>query len=88
MFTYYPRGGGGTSIDPGIAFVLSPADGGPATYEINGVTLTGTATVAHPTAGEIADAIWGANLVDYTGAGTFGLWAQTLLTVKKFLALK
>jgi len=34
-----------TSVDPGIAYVLSPASGGPTNYAINGTTLVGTATI-------------------------------------------
>lgn len=41
-----------------------------------------------PTAEEIAQAVWDAQLADHTVAGSFGVFVKKLLTVAKFLGLK
>ncbi len=41
-----------------------------------------------PTAAEIADAVWDAQLSDHTVGGSFGVFVKKLLTIGRFLGLK
>lgn len=80
--------GGGDSTDPGIENVLAPGSGGPSTYRINGVDFIGTLTLDFPSPSQIAAAVWGASLTDYSDSSKFGGFVRKLLTVAKFLGLQ
>lgn len=58
-------------------------------YEAPGIAIGySTSGSTGPTAESIAAAVWNAQTAAYAGAGTFGKFTQSLLTVGKFLGLK
>lgn len=80
-------GAGGTEFTGNVTLPTEAQTQSGITYGDSGTEFTGTLSPT-PTATDIANAVWNAQLTSHTTAGSFGVFTKTLLTLAKFLGLK